>query len=156
MSAVAGHVRSHREEFSQESRELHTEQGTWLTSTENKLVEGIKELLKKITNTDFASSQLYNQKIEGIASEILQALDFTQGEVAELKAALARIGEEVHSIKEMCERPVMATPPQYRAPAFGSPHDVTPAPNYDAQVRPRNVNLQQAPRESRLAQTAVA
>ena len=41
----------------------------------------------------------------------------------------------------------MATPqppPQYRAPAFGNPHDVPPAPGYGAHVRPRNVNLQQA------------
>ena len=67
-----------------------------------------------------------------------------QGGVAELKEALARTVEEVHSIREMCERPVMATAPQYRAPAFGHAHDVPPPPNYDAHVRPRNVNLQQA------------
>ena len=54
-----------------------------MTSTEAKLVEGIKEVLKKITNTDFASSQLYTQKIEGLANELLAAMHFTQGEVAE-------------------------------------------------------------------------
>eukprot|EP00439_Symbiodinium_sp_Y106_P080835 s938_g19.t1 len=108
-----------REDSAQEAKDRHTEQGSWLTSTEAKLVEGIKEVLKKITNTDFASSQLYTQKVEQLGSEVLAALHFTQGELSEVKEALTRTGEEVHTIKEMCERPLMATPPQYRAPVFG-------------------------------------
>ena len=145
LSSISANVRGNREDSAQEAKERHTEQGSWLTSTEAKLVEGIKEVLKKITNTDFASSQLYTQKVEQLGSEVLAALHFTQGELAEVKETLTRTGEEVHTIKEMCERPVMATPPQYRAPVFGhSGREVPPAPNYDPHVRPCNVNLQQA------------
>ncbi|CAE7386640.1 unnamed protein product [Symbiodinium sp. CCMP2592] len=142
LSTISSNVRGHREDAQQEAKEFHAEQGQWLTSTEAKLVDGIKEVLKKITNTDFNSSQVYNQKLEGIASEILAALNFTQGEVADLKQSLASTSEEVHSIKEMCERPVVAhSPPTYRAPTFHPHQDIPPAPHYDARQR---VNLQQA------------
>lgn len=145
LSSISANVRGSREDSAQEAKDRHTEQGSWLTSTEAKLVEGIKEVLKKITNTDFASSQLYTQKVEQLGSEVLAALHFTQGELSEVKEALTRTGEEVHTIKEMCERPLMATPPQYRAPVFGhGAREVPPAPNYDPHVRPCNVNLQQA------------
>ncbi|CAE7359881.1 unnamed protein product [Symbiodinium sp. CCMP2592] len=142
LSSISSNVRGHREDAQQEAKDFHAEQGQWLNSTEAKLVDGIKEVLKKITNTDFNSSQVYNQKLEGIASEILAALNFTQGEVADLKQSLASTSEEVHSIKEMCERPVLAhNPPTYRAPTFHSHQDIPPAPHYDARQR---VNLQQA------------
>ena len=138
LSSISSNVRGSREDSAQEAKERHTEQGSWLTSTEAKLVEGIN-------NTDFASSQLYTQKVEQLGSEVLAALHFTQGELSEVKEALTRAGEEVHTIKEMCERPVMATAPQYRAPVFGhGGREVPPAPNYDPHVRPCNVNLQQA------------
>ena len=144
---ISSNVRGNHEDGTTEAKERHQEQGSWLSSTEAKLVEGIKEVLKKITNTDYASSQLYTQKIEGIASELLAAMNFTQTEVAEIKDAVTKAGEEVHIIREMCERPLMtqAHPPSYRAPIFPpSGHDSRPAPSYDPHVAPRSVNLQQA------------
>ncbi|CAE7252921.1 unnamed protein product [Symbiodinium sp. CCMP2592] len=144
LSTISANVRGHREDAQQEAKDFHSEQGQWLSATEAKLVDGIKEVLKKITNTDFNSSQVYNQKLEGIEPEILAALNFTQNEVAELKTTLGQTSETVHSIKEMCERPVVSShPPSYRAPVFQGHHDIPPAPPYDAHVRPR-VNLQQA------------
>ncbi|CAE7612629.1 NPHP3 [Symbiodinium sp. CCMP2592] len=124
LSTISGNVRGHREDAQQEAKDYHAEQGQWLSATENKLVDGIKEVLKKITNTDFNSSQVYNQKLEGIASEILAALNFTQTEVGDLKTTLSQTSEVVHSIKEMCERPVVSShPPSYRAPVFQGHHD---------------------------------
>eukprot|EP00439_Symbiodinium_sp_Y106_P053195 s4398_g7.t1 len=145
--SISSNVRGNHEDGATEAKERHQEQGSWLSSTEAKLVEGIKEVLKKITNTDYASSQLYTQKIEGIANELLAAMNFTQTEVAEIKEAVTKAGEEVHIIREMCERPLMtqAHPPSYRAPIFPpSGHDSRPAPSYDPHVAPRSVNLQQA------------
>ena len=124
------------------------EQGSWLTSTEAKLLSrGSRKSSRRSRTRDFASSQLYTQKIEGLANELLAAMHFTQGEVAEIKEAVSRAGEEVHIIREMCERPLttQSQPPSYRAPIFPpSGHDARPVPSYDPHVAPRNVNLQQA------------
>ena len=96
-----------------------------------------------ITNCDYATNQAFNQKMEGIASEMLAALHFVQSELAEVKQTISSTIEEVHSIREMCERPLPASAPQYRAPHFAA-QIPGPAPLYEAAVSARSLSLQSA------------
>ncbi|OLP74270.1 hypothetical protein AK812_SmicGene46239, partial [Symbiodinium microadriaticum] len=62
---------------------------------------------------------------------MLAALHFVQSELAEVKQTISSTIEEVHSIREMCERPLPASAPQYRAPHFAA-QIPGPAPLYEA------------------------
>ena len=103
---------------------------------------GIQKTLEKITNCDYQTNQSFSQKIESMGSEVLAALHFVQTELAEVKQTVGSTSEEVHSIREMCERPVPATAPQYRAPHFAA-QIPGPAPPYEAAVS-ASLSLQSA------------
>ena len=140
---VCGNVRCNFEESQQLARDNYRNMEQRLGAVESKLVGGIQKTLEKITNCDYQTNQSFGQKIESMGSEVLAALHFVQTELAEVKQTVGSTAEEVHNIREMCERPVPATAPQYRAPHFAA-QIPGPAPPYEAAVSARSLSLQSA------------
>ena len=136
-------MRCNFEESQQLARDNYQGLEQRVGAAESKLVGGIQRTLDKITNCDYQSQQVFSQKMENVASELLAAMQFSQNELAEVKQTLGSTSEEVHSIKEMCERPLATSAPQYRPPHFAA-HVPGPAPPYEAAVPPRSLSLQSA------------
>ena len=140
---VCGNMRANFDETQQLARENYHNLEQRLGAVENKLVGGIQKTLEKITNCDYQTNQSFDKKIDSLGSEVLAALHFVQTELAEVKQSASTTSEEVRSIREMCERPVPAAAPQYRAPHFAAPLP-GPAPSYEAAVSARSLSLQNA------------
>ncbi|CAE7906558.1 unnamed protein product, partial [Symbiodinium sp. KB8] len=140
---VCGNMRSNFDESQQLARENYHNLEQRLGSVENRLVGGIQKTLEKITNCDYQTNQNLDKKIDSLGSEVLAALHFVQSELAEAKQSASTTSEEVRSIREMCERPMPAAAPQYRAPHFAAPLP-GPAPSYEAAVPARSLSLQNA------------
>ena len=140
---VCGHMRGNFDETQQLARENYQNMEQRLGAVENKLVGGIQKTLEKITNCDYQTNQCFDKKIDNLGSEVLAALHFVQTELAEVKQSASTTSEEVRSIREMCERPVPAAAPQYRAPHFAAQLP-GPAPSYEAAVSARSLSLQNA------------
>ena len=140
---VCGNMRANFDETQQLARENYQNMEQRLGAVENKLVGGIQKTLEKITNCDYQTNQSFDKKIDSLGSEVLAALHFVQTELAEVKQSASTTSEEVRSIREMCERPVPAAAPQYRAPHFAAPLP-GPAPSYEAAVSARSLSLQNA------------
>ena len=140
---VCGNMRGNFDESQQLSRDNYHNLEQRLGSVENRLVGGIQKTLEKITNCDYQTNQNVDKKIDSLGSEVLAALHFVQSELAEVKQSASTTSEEVRSIREMCERPMPAAAPQYRAPHFAAPLP-GPAPSYEAAVSARSLSLQNA------------
>ena len=140
---VCGNMRGNFDETQQLARENHQNLEQRIGSVENRLVGGIQKTMEKITNCDYQSNQHHDQKIDSLGSEVLAALHFVQSELAEIKQTASTTSEEVRSIREMCERPVPAAAPQYRAPHFAAQLP-GPAPPYEAGGAARSLSLQTA------------
>ncbi|CAE7258242.1 FCPF [Symbiodinium sp. CCMP2592] len=105
----------------------------WEQTTEKNqqyLVDGVKEVLKKVTTCDYDSFTSLTKQLDQLGQELLASVGFLQGETSSLKeglynvaVALANTGEQVATVKEYCERPPVPLlsgappPPSYEAPS---------------------------------------
>ncbi|CAE7356842.1 FCPF [Symbiodinium sp. CCMP2592] len=111
-----------------------------LVTAKNSLLEsGLKEVLRKITQTDYDSctsitghvKEVHNQ-VYDLGQELLAAINFLQGETTtqkdtlyQLATALADVADQVRVIRDYCERPVpMAVSARHDGPPL-------PPPSYD-------------------------
>ena len=107
----------------------------WEQTTEKNqqyLVEGVKEVLKKVTTCDYESFTGLTKQVEQLGQEMLAALGFLQQESGAIKDGLyglaqaaASTSEQVAIVKEYCERPPVPVhahfdrappPPSHEAP----------------------------------------
>ncbi|CAE7205598.1 FCPF [Symbiodinium sp. CCMP2592] len=125
-----------------------------VTAKSSMLESGLKEVLRKITQTDYDSCTSITQHVKDVhnqvydlGQELLAALHFLQGEATtqkenlyQLATAVADIAEQVRVIRDYCERPVpMAVSAHHDEPPM-------PPPAYAPHVGqgPRQLNLNTA------------
>ncbi|CAE7033473.1 ectD [Symbiodinium sp. CCMP2592] len=118
-----------------------------VTAKAGNLESGLKEVLRKITATDYDSHTSMTATVKDVSNlgqELLAALNFLQGEAAvqkdaiyQLATVMADVAEQVRVIRDYCERPVPV------AMAGHQERPPMPPPAYEP-------NLQQGPRQLNL------
>ncbi|CAE7663326.1 Ken-052 [Symbiodinium sp. CCMP2592] len=136
------------------SKQQNLDLTTHVTTKTSMLESGVKEVLRKITATDYDSHTSMTATVKDVSNqvydlgqELLAAHNFLQGEVAtqkenvfQLATVLASISEQVRVIRDYCERPVpVAVSGQHDRPPM-------PPPSYEPNLQhgPRQLNLNTA------------
>ncbi|CAE6941279.1 FCPF [Symbiodinium sp. CCMP2592] len=113
----------------QTMKNQHTQWEQTTDKNQQYLVDGVKEVIKKVTSCDYDSFTALSKQMDQLGQELLASAGYLQTETSTLKdglynlvVALGNTSEQVATVKEYCERPpvpLMSSappPPSYEAP----------------------------------------
>ncbi|CAE7242755.1 FCPF [Symbiodinium sp. CCMP2456] len=115
------------------------------------IVDGVKEVIKKVTTCDYKSFKGMTKQIEQLGQELVASIGYLQTDSTAIKdnlynlaVALASTSEQVQTVREYCERPPV---PLMQAHDRGPPPPTYEAPTVISHMGPgdrRQLHLQTA------------